>query len=99
MKTWWVLVLCALGCSGGEDLVCTSDAALPACGTDTWANFGQDFFATHCSGCHAGFDQSAVQASASTYSAALSSGAMPRGGGLSGCDRARAVAYLNCGAP
>ncbi len=88
----------AAACSdpGGGD--CADAAPPPACGVDTWASFGEAFFASHCSQCHS-FDRDAVQGSASSYASALSSGAMPRGGGLSSCDRARAVTYLQCGAP
>ncbi len=101
MKSWlWLLLVFAVGCSGDDsDCADVGDAGPPACGTDTWASFGENFFNTHCSECHVSFDQQTVQTSASMYSAVISSGEMPRNGNLSSCDRARAVAYLNCGAP
>jgi hypothetical protein len=101
MRTWLLLVvLLVAGCSGGDDSDCADASDAPvACGTDTWASFGENFFQTHCSECHVDFEHASVQTSAATYSSAISSGAMPRGGNLASCDRARAVAYLNCGAP
>jgi hypothetical protein len=88
-----------LACSGPPDTCSTNDAGPTTCGTDTWASYGQGFFDSHCSSCHGSFDQATVQSSLSVYTDALSSGVMPRGGGLSDCDRARAVSYLQCGAP
>jgi hypothetical protein len=103
MKSWLLLFvwIAAVGCSGGGDDCANNagDAGPPACGTDTWTTFGENFFSDHCSECHGGFDQPTIQASAAMYSSAISSGAMPRDGNLSSCDRERAVAYLNCGAP
>lgn len=71
-----------------------------SCGTDTWASYGQGFFASNCASCH-GFasSQGSVQANAGTIASKIQSGQMPPGGGLSSADVSRVVAYLDCGAP
>ena len=82
---------------GGSGVGGTFDAG--AC-TDSWASFGSSFFGGYCSGCHSAYGvHSTVEASASGLASVISSGAMPRGCGVSSTDRARAVAYLRCGAP
>jgi hypothetical protein len=70
-----------------------------ACTPDTWSSFGSGFFSGHCAPCHGTFTHSDVQSNASVYSSAISSGSMPRGGGISTATRNEAVKYLNCGAP
>jgi hypothetical protein len=84
------------GAAGGGT---ATDFDAGAC-VDTWADFGATFFTDTCGGCHGSYgSHSGVKSAASSLASVISSGSMPRGGGLSSTVRARAVLYLRCGAP
>lgn len=77
------------------------DAGVPDAGTqcaDTWANFGQGFFASRCNSCHA-FTHTNIRGDLTRVSQQISSGRMPRGSSLTTAQRTRILAYLTCGAP
>ena len=72
-----------------------------SCTSDTWSNYAASFFVDYCANCH-GSEFSAwsnVQSRSSTLSYYISSGLMPRGGGLSASERQRIVTWLDCGSP
>jgi hypothetical protein len=87
------------GTGGGAGGGGTGGGGAMSCTPDTWSSFGAAFFSGHCAGCHGTFTHSGVQSAAALYSSFISSGSMPRGGGISASLRAEAVTYLNCGAP
>ena len=70
------------------------------CTTDTWANYGQTFFANQCASCHQGqfATKSLVVTNTSIITSRISSGSMPPNG-LTATDRARILKYLSCGVP
>lgn len=71
--------------------------------TDTYANYGGTFMSTYCRSCHQHTSQfgsaAAVQASRSSIRSEISSGKMPEGTSLSSTEKARVLAWLDCGAP
>lgn len=72
------------------------------CTTDTWANYGQAFFANQCASCHTHTGQfstkSFVVTNKSIITSRISSGSMPPNG-LTATDKARILKYLSCGVP
>jgi len=95
------------GSGGGGTSVSTGGGAgggsSSATCTDTFAAYGQGFFATYCTACHhhsGDFStQATVQASLSSIRSEISTGKMPEGTSLSSTEKARVLAWLNCGAP
>lgn len=77
-----------------------ADAGVPDAGVmcaDTWANFGQAFFAQRCSGCHA-LSHASVRAQQSEIYSRIESRDMPRGFTLPTATRTRVLEWLDCGA-
>ncbi|MGV3620168.1 MAG: hypothetical protein ACO1OB_05100 [Archangium sp.] len=68
------------------------------CTPDTWTNFGQQFFAQRCNGCH-GFNQLSVGTQRAEITARIESNDMPRGSSLTSAQKTRVLTWLNCGAP
>ncbi len=79
--------------TGGGGSTCTSP--------DTWTNYASNWFATYCSRCHsdAWSSYANVQSDSQSLQDVISSGAMPRGGGLSEAERQRLLAWIACGLP
>lgn len=98
------LLLAFAGCGGinGIDSSLTSSGIDAAACTDTWADYGQGFFASNCDSCHQHSGQFAsqgsVQASLSSIRSQLSTGRMPQGISLTSAERSRVLLYLDCGA-
>ncbi|MCB9581482.1 MAG: hypothetical protein H6717_30915 [Polyangiaceae bacterium] len=77
------------GGTGGSTTTCT----------DTWASYGQAFFANNCAKCHSwAGSHSSVQSKLSSITGRIQSGSMPPGG-ISAADKQKILAYLGCGAP
>lgn len=73
----------------------TMDAGV--CTPDTWANFGQQFVAQRCNGCHA-FNQNSVRAQRAEIISRIESNDMPRDSSLTSAQKTRVLEWLNCGA-
>lgn len=67
------------------------------CTPDTWANFGQQFVAQRCNGCHA-FNQNSVRAQRAEIISRIESNDMPRDSSLTSAQKTRVLEWLNCGA-
>lgn len=81
------------GTGGGTD-------AGVACTPDTWASYGESFFASTCSGCHPQYStRPDVVSSRSNITSRINSGSMPQGSTLSSAEKTRILRYLNCGVP
>ncbi len=98
-----VTSLMLVACGGSvvpTNIAAETSADGGTCG-DTWADYGQPFFANVCASCHEHTGQFGTQASVQSQlnriKSEISSGAMPEGGGLTSGQRARILAYLNCG--
>ena len=91
--------------SGSSTGVCLQRCSNVSCtgNTDTWANYGQAFFATDCASCHTHnhsnqfTTQALVRGDLSGIRARISTGNMPQGITVSAADKARILAYLDCG--
>lgn len=103
----------ALGKGGPLGTVCLASET-PSCGafvrrgdlscTDNWANYGQNFFATVCTGvCHRHDTEwttvTAVRATADSIRLYVETGSMPQAMTLSAAERRRLLTWLACGAP
>jgi hypothetical protein len=73
------------------------------CTTDTWATFGQAFFANNCANCHHHTGEfttrTSVLNSKSSITSRISSGNMPQGATLPAATRSRILTYLGCNVP
>lgn len=99
------------GGDSGEDTAVPTDCETAG----TWETVGLPFSRTYCTGCHATplegearfgapvgvdlDDLEAVQKLAANHASRVSGGSMPPGAGPSEAERARFVAWLDCGAP
>jgi cytochrome c5 len=119
MKFSWALIaalsLAACGDGGDDDLGATTgsnDAGITACGTDTYANYGQKFFTDNCTTCHGAQaallgDNVKLDTLAGIkehkphiieHAVELKEPIMPSGGkGLPAAERERLKKWLNCG--
>jgi hypothetical protein len=93
MRRALVLILLGLGCGVDES---TTDAGVPSC-NDTWASYGQSFFASHCDRCHLPFTLASVSAQQASISSQISTGRMPQDTPLSSSERTRILNWLACG--
>lgn len=108
MRRLLFVVFFLAGCGVGTDTLgadptATNASASTSCtSTDTWASYGQSFFATNCRTCHEHTSQFSTQASVANslarIKAEISSGAMPPGG-LNSTAKQRILAYLACDVP
>jgi hypothetical protein len=102
-----LLLLAVLGlyaCGPMDDTTGTNTGSISSDGgcSDTWSSYGSGFFSSTCGGsCHGSLytTQANVQSARSQISTAISSGRMPKGGGLTSSSKARVLTYLSCGAP
>lgn len=83
--------------AGVPDAGMTMDAGMQ-CTPDTWTNFGQQFYAQRCNGCHA-FDLAQVRSLRAQMISRIQSGDMPRGSSLTTAQKERVLEWLDCGAP
>lgn len=100
----------AVGCSSSTSGAATG-ATCPTNSTLTYANFGQAFFQTNCSECHAGKENpnlstlASIQANRTLIDQEAAAGpnatntAMPQSGSVSDADRTKLGEWLACGAP
>lgn len=76
----------------------TEDAGMQ-CTPDTWTDFGQQFFAQRCNGCHVFNTHGSVLAQRGEITNRIETGNMPRNSTLPAAQRTRVLEWLNCGAP
>jgi len=71
--------------------------------TDTYASYGATFLSSNCRTCHEHTSQfstqALVQASLTSLEVQISTGQMPEGATLSSTEKAKVLAWLECGAP
>jgi hypothetical protein len=66
--------------------------------SDTWSTYAQGFFAANCEGCHYwASSYNAVASDASTIRTKIAGGDMPKDHSLAGSDKARILAWFDCG--
>jgi hypothetical protein len=88
------------GATGTTGTTGASGTTGSSCTSDTWANYGQQFFSTYCVSCHSwASSQTSVQSEASASESRIASGNMPPSTTLSSAEISRVDAWLNCGAP